>query len=141
MIKTFEEFTLNEAQGQFGDLDKNFYDKYIDIEHDCLMSNIDIVKYFGGKVPARENDTVRVYASKDHSRINTVYVDFYTVKQNSEEDFPVLDPYKNDNGEYFVAIDKDGNEINFDPEIVPMSELFFISDYLNSYYLRNRNKK
>ena len=142
MIKKFEQFALNEARGQFGDLDRNFIDEYSGLEHECLMANIDIVKYFGGEVEAREDDVVRVYASEnDHSRINTVYVDFYTIKQNSEEDFPVLEPFKNDNGEYFVAIDEDGNEINFDPGFVPMYDIFRINDYLSNYFKRNRNKK
>lgn len=141
MIKTFEQFSLNEAQGQFGDLDRNFFDEYIEIENDCLIANIDIVKYFGGEIPAGESETVKVYTDKKHSGIKTVYVDFYTVKQNSEEDFPVLEPYKNDNGEYFVAIDKDGNEINFDVEEVPMDQIFQINDYLSNYFKRNRNKK
>ena len=29
MIKKFEQFALNEARGQFGDLDRNFIDEYL----------------------------------------------------------------------------------------------------------------
>ena len=141
MIKTFEQFALNESQSQFGDLDRRFLDEYTDLESECLMTNIDIVKYFGGEVEAGEHDILYVYESiKDH-RTNRVDIYSYAVKQNSEEDFPVLEPYKNDNGEYFVAIDGDGNEINFDVEQIPMHQIFYINDYLSDYFRQNRNKK
>lgn len=145
MIKKFEQFALNEAQSQFGNLDRNFFGEYIDLEHECLMANIDIVKYFGGEVETRVGgSTVNVYANvndlNDH-RINRVNIYSYAVRQNSEEDFPVSEPYKNDNGEYFVAIDEDGNEINFDVEEVPMYQIFYINEYLSNYFKRNRNKK
>ena len=142
MIKKFEQFALNEAQGQFDNLDRHFNDEYIDLEHECLMANIDIVKYFGGEIPAdKYYKTINVYAGLNDHRINQVNIYSYAVKQNSKEDFPVLDPYKNDNGEYFVAIDENGNEINFDTEIVPMNQIFWINDYLSYYFKRNKNKK
>ena len=145
MIKTFEQFALNEAQSQFGNLDRDFFGEYIDLEHECLMANIDIVKYFGGEVETRVGgSTIDVYANvNDLSdyRINRVNIYSYAVRQNSKEDFPVSEPYKNDNGEYFVAIGEDGNEINFDVEEVPMHQIFHINDYLSHYFKRNRNKK
>lgn len=142
MIKKFKQFALNKARGQFGDMDRNFIDEYSDLAHKCLMANIDIIKYFGGEVEVKGDDIVRVYAGEDdHSRINRVYVESYVVKQNSEKDFPVIDPFKNDNDEYLVVIDEDGNEINFDPGSILMEDVFYINDYLSDYFKRNRNKK
>ena len=144
MIKKFEQFTnarLNEMKGQYGNLDRSFIEEYTELSKDCLMTNIDIVKHLGGQIDVSSvglyPETILIYKNSGNKHgimnLERVNIDSFIVKQNSESDFPVLDIDKNEDGEYLVAIDTNGNEINIGVETCPEFHFFSINDLLTSY--------
>ena len=143
MIKKFEQFTnahLNETKGRYINLDRNFIDEYTELVQECQMTNIDIVKYLGGQVEVSSHHpfpvSILIYknSGNEHGIMNLerVKIDSFIVKQNFKSDFPVLDIDKNSDGEYLVAIDTNGNEINIGIETCPEFQVFSINDLLTS---------
>lgn len=144
MIKKFEQFTnarLNEMKGQYGNLDRSFIEEYTELSQECQMTNINIVKHLGGQIKVSSNhsypESILIYknSGNEHGIMNLerVKIDSFIVKQNSKSDFPVLDIDKNEDGEYLVAIDTNGNEINIGIETCPEFQVFSINDLLTSY--------
>lgn len=143
MIKTFEQFTnnsLNEMKEQC-DLYRDFSVEYYDFLHKCQVTNIEIVKHLGGKfeIPSDTkyplNILIYKHSDTDHRNrhLVSVRINSFIVKENKKINFPILDNDKNSDGEYLVAIDTNGNEIDISIETCPESQLVSINDTLQSY--------
>lgn len=131
-IKKFEQFTKSVRLNESIDINRSFIDDYFDLCKDCLMANIEIVKRNGGKIELKKPDTIIGYY---HDNLRRKSIVMYLVKQSEERDRPVADCYKNEDGEYLVAVTNMGEEIEICTENCTEFSYFEINDTLVSYYV------
>lgn len=117
MIKTYDQF-LNESVKKYSNADKSYYEKYIDLSEKCMLANIEYVKNSDGHVNFKEPIRLSVYHSGTylskyvkirHENIVSIFVDNDVEKAEEMLGDELID--KNKEGEFLIAVTKDGEHI------------------------------
>ncbi len=133
MIKTFDQFVTIE-EGLFGSKKNvDFYKQFSEMINNCLDSMVEFVKAAKNEVDLSEaeDNVIFVYEGKVNDKKNVTYsVALKSVKVVKDSDIDVA--YKNDNGEFLVAITEKGDKFPVDVEHVDDSSIFYLSRILAS---------